>query len=183
MAEHARKHWTVEEFLAWDDGTDTRYELIGGDIVAMAPPSVEHSTIVINLAVELRNRLRPPCRVLGEVGVVLPDRDDTHYRADLAVTCAPPQRGLHHAPEPVLIAEVLSPSTALHDRGLKLDDYCRLSSVREVLLVSSQERRVQHWRRDGERWLVENLIGEAELRLEAATDPIPLSALYEGSGV
>ena len=51
---------TVEEFLAWDDGTDTRYELVGGRIVAMAPPSPAHSLIAGNLAGEIRSRLRPP---------------------------------------------------------------------------------------------------------------------------
>ena len=45
------------------------------------------------------------------------------------------------------------PSTAVHDRGLRLDDYCRPASVRGVLLISSTERRVQYWRREGHaRW-------------------------------
>jgi Uma2 family endonuclease len=121
--------------------------------------------------------------VVGEAGIVLPERDDTYYQADLAITCTPPAPGRAHAAEPVLIVEVLSPSTAVHDRGLKLDDYCRLASVREVLLISSTERRVQYWRRDGARWVVENLIGEAELTLETAPTPIPLAAIYQGGGI
>ena len=48
MAEPAEKRWTVEEFLAWDDGTDRRYELVSGQIVAMAPPSEAHAAIVSN---------------------------------------------------------------------------------------------------------------------------------------
>lgn len=71
----------------------------------------------------------------------------------------------------------------MHDRGRKVDDYCQLPSVREIVLVGSEERRVQRWRRDGERWLVENLIGEAELRLETVDTTIPLAAIYDGSGV
>ena len=47
MAEPAEKRWTVEEFLAWDDGTDHRYELVDGEVVAMAPPSEAHGTIEI----------------------------------------------------------------------------------------------------------------------------------------
>jgi len=183
MAEPAEKRWTVEEFLAWDDGTDRRYELVDGRIVAMAPPSEAHGTIVANLAAELRNRLRPPCRVVGEAGVVPADRDDSYYQTDLLVTCAPPERGRRHPVDPVLIVEVLSPSTADHDRGRKVEDYSRLPSVQEILLVSSEERRVRSWRRDGPRWIVEDLIGEAELRLETVPDPIPLAAIYEGSGM
>ena len=54
MADAAEKRWTVEEFLEWDDGTDRRYELVDGRIVAIAPPSEAHAAIVSNLAIEIR---------------------------------------------------------------------------------------------------------------------------------
>ena len=183
MAEPAEKLWTVDEFLAWGDGTDRRCELVDGHVVAMTPPSEAHGTIVANLSGELRNRLRPPCRVVGEAGVVPTDRNDTYYQADLLVTCSPPERGRAYPAEPILIVEVLSPSTEVHDRGRKVEDYSRLPSVNEILLVSSEERRVRSWRRDGRRWIVEDLIGDAELRPESVPGPIPLAAVYEGSGV
>jgi Uma2 family endonuclease len=121
--------------------------------------------------------------VLGEFGVRLPDRDDSFYQFDLAVTCAPADPGRRYIAEPELILEVLSPSTVLHDRGRKLDHYRQLPSLTEILLVASEERRVQHWRRQGTRWVVDDLIGEAELRLASVPDPIPLGAIFEGSGV
>ena len=110
-------------------------------------------------------------------------RDDSFYQCDLAVTCAPADAGRRYVAEPILIAEVLSPSTQLHDRGRKLDDYRQLPSVQEILLIASEQRRVQHWRRDGPRWIVEDLIGDAELRLAAAPTPIPLATIYDGSGI
>jgi Uma2 family endonuclease len=183
MAQAAEKRWTIEEFLARDDGTDRRYELVGGQIIAMAPPSEAHAAIVVNLGAELRSRLKSPCRALGEAGVRLPDRNDTYYQVDLAVTWAPPDSARHHVVDPVLLVEVLSPSTAVHDRGRKVEDYSRLPSVEEILLVSSEERRVRYWRRDGSRWIVEDLIGEAELRLEAVPAPIPLASIYDSNGV
>jgi Uma2 family endonuclease len=183
MAEAAEKRWTVEAFLAWDDGTDHRYELVDGRIVAMAPPSEAHAAIVSNLTIRIGAQLRPPCRVLGEFGVRLEGRDHTFYQFDLAVTCAPADPGRRYVVDPVLIVEVLSPSTQLHDRGRKLDDYRQLPSVAEILLVASEQRRVQHWRRDGPRWIVEDLIGEADLRLAAVPAPIPLAAVYDGSGI
>jgi Uma2 family endonuclease len=116
--------------------------------------------------------------------VRLPDRHDTYYQVDLAVTCAPAERGRHHVADPVPVVEVLAPSTELHDRGRKVEDYSRLPSMEEILLlVSSEERRVRYWRREGARWIVEDLIGEAELRLEIVPDPIPLAGIYDGSGV
>jgi Uma2 family endonuclease len=183
MADAAEKRWTVEEFLEWDDGTDRRHELVDGRIVAMAPPSEAHATIVSNLTIRIGNQLRPPCRVLSEFGVRLAERADSFYQFDLAVTCAPADASRRYVADPVLIVEVLSPSTQLHDRGRKLDDYRQLPSVKEILLVASEQRRVQHWRRDGPRWIVEDLIGDADLRLTAVADPIPLAAIYEGSGI
>jgi Uma2 family endonuclease len=183
MAEAAEKRWTVEEFLDWNDGTDRRHELVDGRIVSMAPPSESHAAIVSNLTIQIGAQLRPPCRVLGEFGVRLEGRDDSFYQFDLAVTCAPAEATRRYVVDPVLIVEVLSPSTQLHDRGRKLDDYRQLPSVDEILLVASEQRHVQHWRRDGPRWIVEDLIGDADLRLAAIPGPIPLAALYEGSGV
>lgn len=183
MAEPAEKRWTVEEFLAWDDGSDRRYELVGGQVVAMAPPSEAHAAIVSNLTIRIGNQLQPPCRVLGEFGVRLPDREDSFYQFDLAVTCAPADPARRYVAEPELIVEVLSPSTALHDRGRKLDHYRQLPSLKEILLVASEERRAQHWRRAGTQWLVADLIGDADLQLATLPGPIPLAAIYEGSGV
>ena len=67
---------TVAEFLEWEDGTDTRYELVAGRIVAMSPPVEDHGTIVMNLGRQIGNRLAPPCRVLDQAGIALPGRDD-----------------------------------------------------------------------------------------------------------
>jgi Uma2 family endonuclease len=119
--------------------------------------------------------------VVGESGVRLANRDDSFYQFDLAVTCAPAEAGRRYIAEPALIVEVLSPSTQLHDRGRKLDDYRHLPSVQENLLVASEQRRVQHWCR-GARW-IEDLIGDADLRLASTANPIPLTAIYESSGV
>ena len=183
MATAAPKRMTLAEFLEWDDGTDTRYELVHGQVVGMAPPSPAHGRIVGNLAVQIGSRLKPPCAGVGQAGIVPPGRDGEYYEADLAVTCTPEPPGTRHIVEPVLIVEVLSPSTAQHDRGTKVPDYGELPSVREILLVSSTERRVELWRRDGPRWTVERLIGEAELRLEAIDATIPLAAVYANVAV
>jgi Putative restriction endonuclease len=118
MASPAPKRMTLAEFLDWEDGTDTRYELVGGRIVAMAPPAPEHSRIIGNLAGQLARHLKPPCGVYVEAGIVLPDRADTYYQADLAVSCTPLEPGARWVPDPILVVEALSPSTLAHDRGL-----------------------------------------------------------------
>jgi Uma2 family endonuclease len=83
MAEPAIGRMTVDEFLRWEDGTDTRYELVDGFVVAMAPPAPRHGALFVRLAgvINAALRGRPPCAAYGEAGIVRPDRDDTFYIA------------------------------------------------------------------------------------------------------
>jgi Uma2 family endonuclease len=180
MAEPAEKRMSLAAFLEWDDGTDARYELLDGRIVAMAPPVEAHGTIVANLAAVIRPKLKPPCRVVVEAGITPPDRADTWYQADLVVTCAPPERGARAIAEPRLIVEVLSPSTAAHDRGVKLADYRRIVTVEQILLVASEDRHVEVWRRAEDGWKVQDLIGDAAVPLAIDGRSLPLAAIYDG---
>ena len=129
---------TVAEFLRWEDGTDTRYELLAGEPVAMAPPAVAHGVLTARLAVRIEAALRSrrPCIVQSEAGIARPDRDDTCYVADLAVTCTPLQPGQSLIADPLLIVEILSPGMVAHDRHTKVPDYRRIASVQEILLTA-----------------------------------------------
>jgi Uma2 family endonuclease len=80
--------------------------------------------------------------------------------------------------EPVLVVEVLSPSTSQVDRWRKVADYRTLPSVREILVVFSDERRVEVQRRTRDGWRVEDLIGKAEVELSCCSSPIELTAIY-----
>jgi Uma2 family endonuclease len=174
---------TADEFLAFEGEGDTRYELIDGAIVAMAPPSDPHGTIMINTGIEVDRRLdgRPPCRAIGEAGIRL--NEHNHYKADLAVTCAEPDAAAY-VREPFLIVEVLSATTAKDDLAVKLPRYVALPSVREIWLIDSRERWVQVWQRGGEAWIVSlPLRGPATFRSEALGDEIALDRLYRNSGL
>ncbi len=183
MAEAALKGMTVDEFLHWEDGTDTRYELLGGFVVAMAPPAARHSLLATALGGEIRSALRsrPPCRVYGEAGIVRPDRNDTCYVADLAMTCEPLRADDRLIRDPILIVEILSPSTAAFDRQTKVADYRRIPSVQEILLIDSESVFAEVLRRDGERWITEIVQGPAAiLSLVAVPLNIPMAEIYEG---
>jgi Uma2 family endonuclease len=80
--------------------------------------------------------------------------------------------------EPVLVIEILSPSTSQIDRLRKIADYRTMASVREVLVVFSDERRVELQRRTPDGWRVEDLIGRASINLHCCATSIPLDALY-----
>ena len=116
MAEPAGKLWTLDEFLAFDDGTDTRYELIAGEIVAMTPPSAIHGALAARLAILFGRELSRRGEVALSAGIV-PASPHAYYQADLAVTCAP-VTGQPFVGAPRVIAEVLSPSTAATASGL-----------------------------------------------------------------
>jgi Uma2 family endonuclease len=180
MAEPAEQRMSLAEFLERDDGTDTRYELIDGRPVAMAPPIEAHGTIVANLAAAILVKLKPPCRVVVEAGIIPAERVDTWYQADLVVTCAPAERGARAIAEPTLIVEVLSPSTAAHDRGVKLADYRKLASVEQILMVASEDRHVEVWRRAEDGWNVQDLIGDATIPLAIDREPLALAAIDDG---
>jgi Uma2 family endonuclease len=117
--------------------------------------------------------------VVVEAGIIPADRADTWYQADLVVTCAPAERGARAIAEPRLVVEVLSPSTAAHDRGVKLADYPKLATVEQILMVASEDRHVEVWRRAEDGWNVQDLIGDAAIPLALDGHTLPLAAVYD----
>ena len=183
MPEPATRGMTVDEFLDWEDGTDKRYELIGGFVVAMAPPMPAHGRLAARLAGAIDAALhpRPQCAVQSEAGIALPDRDDTCYVADLAVSCEELRADDRVIREPILIIEILSPSTAAFDRQSKVADYRRIPSVQEILLIDSASIFAEILRRDGERWITEIVQGPAaRLALGSVPLAVAMAELYAG---
>ena len=83
MATLAPRRMTLAEFLEWDDGGDRRYELVDGFTVMMAPATEAHGELAARLTMQIGSRLQPPCRVISEAGIAIPDRADSYYIADL----------------------------------------------------------------------------------------------------
>jgi Uma2 family endonuclease len=181
MADPARRA-SVEEYLAVDAGGDVKHEYLGGEIVAMAGASPRHNLIASNLTGLLRSALeRSPCRVLGSDQRVSAEATGAFVYPDLSVVCSEPRFGAQRPASllnPVLIVEVLSRSTEDHDRGAKLAHYRRMESVREVVLVEPNERRVEIYRRlDDGRWLITDVVAGA-VSLESVEAELPLDEVY-----
>ena len=169
---------SVADFVQWDDGTDTRYELAHGAPVAMAPPSGRHAEIMRNIARSLARQLKGPCRELQGAGVARAEEDDQFRIPDLIVTCEPTPPVYFR--EPRLVVEVLSPSTEKEDRTDKLDFYRSLPSVEAVLLVWQDARRVQLVARDAERWSMQDMVGGGEVSVAALDVRLTLDEIYRG---
>jgi Uma2 family endonuclease len=183
MAEPAIKPMTLDEFLRWDDGSETHYELIGGFPVAMASPAEAHRILAVRLVSRIDAALagRRPCNAQIEAGVISPDRADTYFVADIAATCARNEVGRQAIKDPFLIVEILSPSTERHDRRIKLPVYRQIASVQEILFIAADGFYAELHRRASGQWITEILRGgEAVLALTSVPVEIPLSDLYEG---
>jgi Uma2 family endonuclease len=183
MAEFAIKPMTLDEFLRWDDGTETHYELIGGFPMAMAPPAEAHRILAVRLVTRIDAALasRRPCNAQVEAGVVRPDRVDTYFEADIAATCEGNEPGRQAIKDPFLIVEILSPSTERHDRRVKLPAYRQIPTVREIVLIASDGLYGEIHRRAGAQWITEILRGsEGVLALSSVGIEIMMSDLYEG---
>jgi len=174
---------TLDEFLRWDDGTDTRYALIGGFPLAMAPGLEDHGVLAVRLGARIDAALagRRPCRAGTEAGILHPDRADTFFVADIAATCAPREGRRQYMQDPILLVEVLSPSTERHDRRIKVPAYQRIASVQEILLIDSESRYAELHRRQGDQWIIQLVVGDVGvISLASVSSEISMSELYEG---
>jgi Uma2 family endonuclease len=179
MAKPAREtSMTVREFLRWEDGTDTRYELVHGHVVAMAPPTGRHVVIARNIHDALSPRLRRPCASYFGAGVARSEHDDECRLPDVLVTCEATPDRLFTAPR--LVVEVLSPTTEKDDRTDKLDFYRTLPSVEAVLLVWQDKPRAQLHSRQERGWLVQDLVGGGRIELLSLGVSLTLDEIYEG---
>ncbi len=181
MGNTAVKRMTIAEFLEWTPPGDTHYQLLDGVAVAMAPPAAAHRIIQGNLSRRLAESLdrRPPCTVQPQAGIALWHRD-TWFEAELAVTCRPHEPGQQDLPDPIVVIEVLSPTTAAHDLNVKLPEYRRLPSVQEIVLIDSRSMVCHvHRRQPDGRWITDILQQpEERLVLDSCGFDQPLSALY-----
>jgi Uma2 family endonuclease len=146
-----REAMSAEAFLEWAEAQDDgRYQLIGGQIVAMAPERVEHAHVKFQVAKALDSAIseaKLPCRAFVD-GVGVKIDDATVFEPDALVNCgAPISRGSLLAPNPVIVVEVISPTSTRKDLAVKFTNYFRHPGVQHYLVVVMENRTViQHSR-------------------------------------
>lgn len=144
--------FTADEFIAWAMEQPTgRFELDNGTVVAMAPERANHALAKLNAVIALRNAIGArghPCQAFPD-GMSVRVDDRTVYEPDALLRCGPPLPGdAIEVGDPVVVVEVVSPSSRGIDRGVKLASYFSLPSVRHYLIVDTEKRVVIHHRRD-----------------------------------
>jgi Uma2 family endonuclease len=179
MSVGLRKPMSLTEFLAWEESQELRWEFDGFAPVAMTGRTVEQALIQANLIRALGNRLQGgPCRALGS-HIKIEVAGSIRY-PDALVVCSPTPRGATVITDPVVVFEVLSPSTASVDRIVKNQEYRDTPSIRRYVMLEQDRPGATVFSRNGDDWVGHVLAGDVALSMPEIGIELPLVELYEG---
>lgn len=169
------------DYLEWEKTGELKHEYLDGEVFAMAGASDAHVTAALNIAAILRNHVRGgPCRTYVADMKVRVEAVNAFFYPDVMVSRDARDSGEYFKNHPILIVEVLSPSTAAFDRGRKFAAYRTLESLNEYLLVDTDAVSVELFRRDSEgRWVLYPYDAEGVVALDSVGLNIPVAAVYE----
>lgn len=174
--------FTADDFLKWESTQDIKHEFVDGEVFAMAGAGEGHVSISLNIAAALRNHVRgTPCRTYIADMKLRVEKVDAFFYPDVFVTCSDEDaKRKDHKADPVLVIEVLSPTTAAYDRGLKFAHYRQLSSLMEYVLIDPERVSVELFRRDASNHWVLYPYGPGEtVEFTSIGLNLPVEAIYE----
>lgn len=150
-------HMSLDEFTEWVLTQDRKYEYYKGevfDVYAMAGAKANHNLVAINVAAALHGHLKgKQCQAFIADMMVRIEADNVGYYPDVMVTCSAEDRSRESfKTDPLLIVEVLSPSTAAYDRGKKFASYRKIALLQHVVFIDPEVNSIDHFQRDGDRW-------------------------------
>ena len=174
---------TRAEFRRWAEGQTLRYERIAGEPVAMSPERVIHARLKMRVWRALDRSISDSgldCEALGD-GVTVEVDQDTDYEPDAIVNCGPRlDPDAIAATNPVIVVEVLSPSTQSIDSSDKLADYFRVPSIQHYLIVRAKRREIIHHARSGAD-IVSRAINVGAIRMDPPGISIDVAEVYAGT--
>ena len=179
----AQTYLTPEEYLAWERKQPFKNEYHNGQIIAMSGASRSHNRITVDITIELGNQLMDSdCEVFANEMRVRTSPTVSYFYPDVIVVCGEPRfedDTFDTLLNPIVVIEVLSPSTAAYDRGEKFESYKQLASLQEYILISQDRVRVESYHRQGAQWLHNTLQRlEDVLPLASLECEVPLRAIY-----
>ncbi|HEY8067206.1 MAG TPA: Uma2 family endonuclease [Methylosinus sp.] len=181
MSALPKTRMTAEEFVAWAEAQPGRYELVDGEVFAQASERVAHAKAKLAVALALQDAVRragAPCHVLPD-GVAVRVDASTVFEPDAQLYCGPelpPDTLLVESP--LIVVEVLSPSTGRNDVLGKLEGYFRIASVAHYLIFDPDSPLVIHHRRGQGGDILTRAIREGDITLDPPGLSFPLSAIY-----
>ncbi len=169
MSALAKQKMTVDEFLAWAEGREGRYELIEGEVFAMSPQRVSHAVIKLNAVNALGAAIRKSgkdCHALPD-GLTVRVNKHTAFEPDALVYCgkAAPMNAVE-IPNPVIVVEVISPGSQYIDTGIKLRGYFQIPSIIHYLVIDPERNLLIHHQRGEGEVLATRIATEGQLSLD-----------------
>jgi Uma2 family endonuclease len=174
-----------DAFLEWEQRQAERYELVAGEARMMVGGSIGHNDITDNIQAALRSRLRgTPCRPRS-VQTRVRCSDESFTYPDVVVSCSPRRSDELFIDDPVLVVEVLSPSTAQYDQGEKRWVYQAIGTLRQLVFVSPREAKIELVTRQADdSWRSVFFTGlDATLPLESLDLMLPMAEIYADTAV
>jgi Uma2 family endonuclease len=177
----ALKLMTVEEFLPWAEGKEGRWELHDGVPVMMSPERLAHVRTKARAARALEDALHLagfPCEAVAD-GLTVKVNSGATFEPDASVVCGPRRSDdTTVVTDPVIVVEVLSPSTAAIDHGRKLSGYFSLPSVQHYLILDPERRVVIHHKRGAGDAIETRVLTEGAARLDPPGFEVAVEALF-----
>lgn len=173
---------TLQAYLIWENEQVERHEFHDGEIFAMTGARRIHGRVVSNLSRRLSEALDgSPCQVFSE-GMKVQVGDDTILYPDVFVTCDRADLATEQIfRAPMLVVEVLSPSTQSYDRSRKFAFYRRIPALQEYMLVDPDTRRVEAFRRNADdQWVLHDMSDGDVLEAASVGARITLSDVFDG---
>jgi Uma2 family endonuclease len=176
-----KQRMKVPEFLAWaNEQLDTNYELVDGEVVAMAPDRLRHNLVKFAAARALEDAVKAaglPCTVFTDgVGVVI--NDDTTRIPDASVQCGVKLKPRSMVLEaPLIVVEVTSPSSEQEDVSAKLIDYLLVPSIQHYLIVLPEKRAVLHHKRNDQGGWLTYIGKDGDIVLDPPGVRVPVAGL------
>jgi Uma2 family endonuclease len=181
MTALTKPRMTVDEFLAWAMTQPGRYELHRGEVYVMSPENAGHAETKFAIQAALWAGIRAarlPCHVLPD-GMTVRIDDKTGYEPDAIVYCGPKiARSAVEVPNPLIIVEVLSPSTRSVDLSVKLAAYFRLPSVAHYLIVDPAQPLIIHHTRGTGDTLFTRVVTDGGLALDPPGLQLVIADIY-----
>ncbi len=179
MSASRQQPMTLEAFLSWERRQELRYEFEGIRPIAMTGGTMAHSVIATNLVRALEDRLRgTACRAFrGDLKIIAAGK--LRY-PDAIVTCSPVPQDADIVPDPVVVFEVLSASTARTDRITKNEEYRATPSIRRYVMLEQAAVAATVFVRVGEDWVGHIVTGATDPMLPEIGISVPLAELYAG---
>jgi Uma2 family endonuclease len=176
-----RPRLRADEFLAWAAAQPERYELVAGEVVAMSPERLGHARVKLAVCNALAAGIKAAglsCEAMID-GVAVEIDESTVYEPDALVRCGPPlPDDALRITDPVVVVEVLSPSSRARDTGAKLEDYFRLPSLRHYLILKTENRTVIHHARDDTGGIHTRILREGALELSPPGLIVAIARLF-----